>query len=188
MEHVPFVSQQVNIIQYPREIKFFDSSDPISVLQTEKIDLPDLDIEIGRSCILSMPAADYQPMMLSGKTKSVSPFTFSGIPKEFADIRSLKPMDGPDPEDLRELEFDDDIDNIDISQKPKPITEFMTKPVETKNKSHIFSEAMVDGQSKWREHQRKEVEELREHISTINNLINDKSLRISTEDLSSYLQ
>ena len=184
---LPFVPQQVKIIQYPREIKFFDS-DPIAELQTGNINLPDLDIEIGRSSILSMPINEYQPMMLTGRAKNVSPFKFTGLPDQFANVKYPKPMTKADPVDLRELEFDDDIDNIDVSYKPKQPSDFMTKPVETKNKSHVYSQAVNDGQTKYAERQKKQVQELESHIKIMNDLIHDKTLKIKTDDLKEYLK
>ena len=184
---LPLVSQQSKIIQYPREIRFIDS-DPIAELQTTNMQLPDLDIEIGRSSILSMPVSAFQPMMLAGRAKNVAPFQFIGLPEQFSNTKYPKPLSGANDDDLRELEFDDDIDNIDVSYKPKMPTDFMTKPVETKNKSHVYSEAMADGQSKYLERQKKQVQEITNHIKQMNDLIHDKTLKVKTEDLQDYLQ
>ena len=184
---LPLVSQQSKIIQYPREIRFIDS-DPIAELQASNMQLPELDIEIGRSSILSMPAAAYKPMMLAERTKNVAPFEFVGLPDQFANTQYPKPLSGADKDDLRELEFDDDIDNIDVSYKPKMPSEFMTKPVETKNKSHIYSEAMADGQAKYLEKQKKQVQEIDAHIKAMNDLIHDKTLKVKTDDLQEYLR
>jgi hypothetical protein len=97
-------------------------------------------------------------------------------------------MNAADPIDMRELEPDDDIDGIDIQPKPRPITDFLTKPISTKNKSHTLAEAVSEGQSQWKEKQRKGVNELVERIKVINALMRDKSLAMPLDDLLEYLK
>jgi hypothetical protein len=97
-------------------------------------------------------------------------------------------MAAADPIDMRELEGDDDIDGIDIQPKPRPITDFLTKPVSVKNKSHVLVEIISEGQSQWRERQRRGVNELVERIKALNALMQDKSLALPMDDLLEYLK
>ncbi|EAY14903.1 hypothetical protein TVAG_380130 [Trichomonas vaginalis G3] len=180
--NLSFVSQTSKIVQYPRETILY-SHEPPSELVPRPIDLPDLDIEIGRSSIMALQPQDYTPMMMSGKFKNVAPFSFAGMIGG-----KLKTMSGPVDVDLREIEEDDDIDNINVSQNPKPITDFLTKPVETKNKSHILTEAIIDGQGKWKERQRESVKNLTESITAMNDLIHDKTVKVTMPDLLNFLQ
>lgn len=191
---LPTVSQaDINLLQsfppvtikYPREYRFFDF-DPASSLKPQKIDLPPIPIEVGRSSILAIPPSDYEPMFLYSNHQVISPFEFSGVPK-FAET-GLKKMTEPNPIDLRELENDADVDNIDVAPKPKPITEFLQKPVSTKNKSHIIAESVFEGQSKWRERQRNQVKLIIDQINTVNELFEDQSLKLNSSDLQHYFE
>lgn len=174
------------IVHHPREIKYFEF-DPAYCLRPQPISLPDLPDEIGRASILALPLSDYEKMTMSGKSKApFAPFDFAGVPK--FNSNEFQQMTQADPLDLKELEADDDIDNIDIQPKVKPITDFITKPLNTKNKSHVLAEAMTEGQSQWRERQRKGVNELIEKMSNLNNLMKDKSLFLPIGDLEEYMK
>lgn len=177
---ISFIMQTTKVVQYPRQMSLFTPAE----LVPQPVDLPDLDIEIGRSSILALPPAEFAPMMTSGRVTRVAPFAFVGLqgPKK------LKPLSGPDPVDLREIEDDDDIDNISVSQNPKPITDFLTKPLESKNKSHILTEAVIDGQGKWKERQRESVRRITESITAMNDMIHDKSIKVTMPDLINFLQ
>jgi hypothetical protein len=143
--------------------------------------------EIGKSSILALPLAEYEKMSIAGKTRApYAPFEFAGVPK-FAEAKFMG-MNAADPIDLRELEPDDDIDGIDIQPKPRPITDFLTKPVSAKNKAHCIAEVVGEGQSQWRERQRRGVSDLVERIKAVNALMRDKSLELPIDDLLEYLK
>jgi FixJ family two-component response regulator len=42
----------------------------------------------------------------------------------------------------------------------RPITDFIAKPLNAKNKSRVIAEAICEGQSRWSDRQRKRVNEL----------------------------
>lgn len=173
------------VIYYPREIRYYDF-DPSYDLRPQPIQLPELPDEIGRASVLALPLSEYEKMSLTGKSKApFAPFEFSGIEK-FIDS-GLTPMTEADPIDLRELEADDDIDGIDVTPKVRPITDFITKPLNTKNKSHVLQEAVTEGQAQWKERQKKGVNELIDRLNNLNNLMRDKTLCLPVNDLSDYV-
>ena len=172
------------VIYHPREVLYYPF-DPSYSLRPQPIQLPELPDECGKSSILAMPISEYQKLSMAGKSNApFAPFEFYGITK-FADAH-LQMMTGPDPTDLRELEADDDIDNIDIQPKVRPVAEYMTKPVSTKNKSHALAESIAAGQSQWRESQRSNVVDLIDKLTAINKLMRDQTLALSIDDLQSY--
>lgn len=173
------------VIYHPREIRYYDF-DPSFDLRPQPIQLPELPDEIGKASVLALPLSEYEKMSLTGKSKApFAPFEFSGIEK-FMDS-GLTPMTEADPIDLRELEADDDIDGIDITPKVRPVTDFITKPLNTKNKSHALQEAVTEGQTQWKERQKKGVNELIDRINNLNNLMRDKTLCLPINDLSEYV-
>jgi hypothetical protein len=174
------------IMQYPREVRYY-SFDPAYALRPQPVVLPELPDEIGRSSVLALPLSEYEKMSMTGKTRApFAPFEFIGVPKSAE--AALPVMPAASPIDLRELEPDDDIDGIDVRPKVRPITDFLTKPVSTKNKSHALAEAVADGQSYWRERQRKGAQDSLEKMKALNNLMRDKSLGLPLEDLTEYLK
>jgi hypothetical protein len=174
------------IMQYPREVRYY-SFDPSYSLRPQPVALPELPDEIGRSCALAMPPADYEKMSMTGKTRaSFAPFEFIGVPKSAE--AALPAMAAASPIDLRELEADDDIDGIDVKPKVRPITDFLTKAVSTKNKSHALAEAVADGQAYWRDKQRKAAHDVLDKMKALNSLMRDKSLALPLEDLTEYLK
>ena len=180
----PFVLPKV--VHHPREILYY-SFDPAYCLRPQPIELPDLPDEIGKSSILSLPLTEYEKMSMTGKTNApFAPFEFFGVPK-FAES-GLAAMSAADPVDLRELEADDDIDGIDVQPKVRPITEFMTKPVSQKNKSHALLEGVAEGQTQWRERQKAGVTDLIEKLTGINKLIRDQTIHFSVDDLQEYVK
>jgi hypothetical protein len=186
IESPPTPAPVPRVEQYPREIRYYPF-DPSYCLRPQPITLPELPNEIGKSCILALPLAEYEKMSMTGKTKApFALFEFTGVPK-FAEA-GLPVMNAADPIDLRELEADDDIDGIDIQPRPRPITDFLTKPLSTKNKSHVLAETVSDGQSQWRDRQRRAVNELVERIKALNALMQDKSLALPMDDLLEYLK
>ena len=96
-------------------------------------------------------------------------------------------MNGPDKIDLKELDKDDDIDNLDIKPKVKPITEFLTKPISQKNKSNQIAESIIEGQSFWHERQRNGVKNMINQFKSINDMIKDKSLKFDYFDLNDFV-
>jgi len=171
---------------YPRDPRFF-SFDLVSLLKPEQSELPPIANEIGKASILSLPLTEYETMSIFSKTRTpVSPFSFAGVQTK-ADPR-FKLMNGPDSKDLKELEADDDVDGIDIVPKARPITDFIQKPTSTTNKSHTISEAVLEGQSHWRERQRKNTKDLIDKINNINQLIKDQTMALTSNDLNQYLQ
>ena len=177
-------AQPQRVLHHPREVLYY-SFDPAYQLRPQPIELPELPDECGKSCILATPLTEYQNLSLAGKTGApFSPFEFFGV-KKFADAR-LGIMTGPDPIDLRELEADDDIDNIDIKPKVRPVSDFITKPLNTKNKSHVLAEAVSESQTQWREKQRNNVTTLLEKLTAINKLMRDQTLALAIDDLQSY--
>ena len=174
------------VIQYPREVRYYDF-DPAYELRPQPIQLPDLDNEIGKASILALPLSEYEKLSFNGKTNApYAPFEFSGITKFMES--GLTPMSGPDPVDLRELEADDDIDGIDITPKVRPVTDFISKPLSTKNKSHSIQEAVAEGQQQWKERQKKGVAELVEKLKYLNSLMRDKNLNLPMDDLLEYIK
>jgi len=173
------------IIQYPRDPMFY-SFDPSSSIAPKMVNVPDIPIEIGFSTITSLKASEYDPFLTFDKSlPKFSPFVFSGI-KSFNES-GLGIMSGPDPIDLKEIEHEDDIENLDIRPKVKPITEFLTKPVSQKNPSHLLAERVVEGQSNWRDRQRNSVKQLVERLNLIQDTIHDKSLKMDYSDLNEFL-
>ncbi|OHT03417.1 hypothetical protein TRFO_06640 [Tritrichomonas foetus] len=178
--------QMPKVVHHPREIRYYDF-DPSYNLRPQPIELPELPDEIGKASILALPLSEYEKMSLSGKSKApFAPFEFSGITKFMCS--GLTPMTAADPVDLRELEADDDIDGIDITPKVRPITDFITKPLNTKNKSHALQEAVTEGQTQWKERQKKGVSELIEKMKNLNNLMKDKTLNLPMNDLLEYMK
>jgi hypothetical protein len=174
------------VVQHPREIRYYPF-DPAYSLRPQPVTLPDMLDEIGKSSILALPLADYDKLSIAGKTKTpYAPFEFVGVPK-YAES-GLAVMNSADPIDLRELEPDDDIDGIDIQPKPRPITDFLTKPVSAKNKAHCLAEIVSEGQFQWRDRQRRGVAELVDRIKAVNALMHDKSLALPMDDLLEYLK
>lgn len=178
------VPSMPKVIHYPREIRYYDF-DPSYCLRPQPIQLPELPDEIGRASVLALPLTEYEKMSLAGKTKApFAPFEFSGITKFMES--GLTPMTEANPIDLKELEADDDIDGIDITPKVRPASDFITKPLSTKNKSHALQEAVTEGQQQWKQRQKKGVNELIDRIQTVNNLMRDKSLCLPINDLIQY--
>jgi hypothetical protein len=172
------------VIQHPREIRYY-SFDPAYRLKPEPTILPELTSEIGKSSILALPLSEYEKMSMTGKTKApFAPFEFIGVPK-FSEAR-LPVMNAADQIDLKELEADDDIDGIDVTPKVPPITQFLTRPLNTKNKSYALAEAVSEGQSKWRERQRRGVDAVIDTMKGLNELMRDKSLSLPITDLIAY--
>jgi hypothetical protein len=97
-------------------------------------------------------------------------------------------MDGPSQFDLHELETDDDIDGVDVRPKPKPITDFMTRQISTKDAAHVRLESVSDGQSGWSDGQRKGVLDWTEKLTRLNGLMKDRKLAIPMDDLLDYLK
>jgi hypothetical protein len=174
------------VVQHPREVRYY-AFDPSYSLRPQPMALPDLPNEIGRSSVSALPLPEYAKMSMTGKTKApFAPFEFVGTTK-FADS-GLAQMTGPDAASLRELEPDDDIDGIDVQPKVRPVTDFLTKPVNPKNKSHVLAEAVGEGQSHWRERQKKGVSDLIDKFKALNHLMRDKSLSLPLDDLLEYMQ
>ena len=172
------------VVQHPREVSYY-SFDPAYCLRPQPIELPDLPDEIGRASLLSLPLSEYEKMAMTGKTNTpVAPFEFFGVPK--FDEAGLAPMSAADPVDLRELEADDDIDGIDVQPKVRPITDFLTKPVSGKNKSHELIEGVAAGQAQWIEREKTAVSDLIEKLTAINRLMRDQTLTFSLSDLQDY--
>ena len=166
---------------YPRDIRFFDF-DPVFSLRAMPTELPPMENQIGQASILAMPLSDYQGMFLTHKSSvPVAPFTFLGFSKQ-----KLPQMSGPDPVDMRELEADDDIDNLDVHPKARPASDFIIKPTAQTNKSHAIGKQVVDSQTKWKERQRDGIKKLNEKLTAVNQLMRDKTLELSTDDLQSF--
>jgi hypothetical protein len=173
-------------VQYPRETRYY-SFDPSYTLRPQPVTLPELPNEIGRSSLLALPLSEYEKMSTTGKGKSAfAPFEFVGVPNSAE--AGLPSFTAPNAIDLRELEPDDDIDGIDVKPKVRPINDFLTKPVSTKNKSHVWAEAIADGQTHWRDRQRKGAHELADKLKAVNSQMRDKSLALPLDELLEYLK
>jgi hypothetical protein len=179
------IDAPAKLIYHPREIAYFQF-DPVWELRPQPMDLPELEDESGRASILALTASEYESLTMTGKNGPYAPFEFTGVTK-FADT-GFKWMTGPDQVDLRELETDDDIDGIDVRPKPRPITDFMTKQLNTKDKAHALLESVSDGQSGWRDRQRKGVLDWTDKMKNLNSLMRDKKLMIPMDDLLEYLK
>jgi hypothetical protein len=174
------------IVQYPRETRYY-TFDPSYSLRPQPVTLPELPDEIGRSSLLALSLAEYEKMSMTGKTKApFAPFEFIGVPN-IAEA-GLTSFSGANAIDLRELEPDDDIDGIDVQPKVRPVTDFLSKSVSAKNKSHVLAEAVAEGQSHWRDRQRKGAHDLAEKQKALNGQMRDKSLTLPLDDLLEYLK
>ncbi|KAH0798003.1 uncharacterized protein GO595_009222 [Histomonas meleagridis] len=100
-----------NILNYPRSTQYY-SFDPSYSLIPQIMEFPDLQNEIGKSSILSLPTLEEYEKVSISKSSCVAPFAFAGVPDFF-----LSEMSGPESIDLKELENDDDVDGIDVTIK-----------------------------------------------------------------------
>lgn len=169
-------------VHHVRDIQYMDI-EPFYCLRPQPLPLDPIPNEIGCSATLSMTPTIVNQLSLTRNVRStVVPFSFLGTPHY-----SLPLMEGPNEEDLRELAPDDDIDDIDVKPKAKPITDFLKQPTATKNKSHQIVEAVSEGQIQWREKQRKSATELLERTKGLNKLLNDQTLSVGISDVDSFL-
>jgi hypothetical protein len=137
--------------------------------------------------VLALPLPEYEKMSMNGKSRApCAPFEFVAVPK-FAES-AIPWMSSADPIDLRELEPDDDIDGINVQPRVRPITDFMSKPVNTKNKSFVLREAIMESQAQWMERERIGTAQVMEKFKGLNQLIRDKSLVLPLVDFEEYLK
>jgi hypothetical protein len=177
---VPSGSPQ-KLVVHPREVRYYPW-DLAYCLRPQPMTLPDLPMEIGRTSIFALTMMEYEKLSTAGKTKApFGPFEFSGVPK--CCKAKLLPMSGPDPIDLKELSADDDIDGIDVQPVVRPITDFISKPLNIKGKSHALAELVSEDQSQWKERQRKGVSEMVDKFKALNALVRDKELALQIDDL-----
>ena len=174
----------LNLPLYSRDIRFYEF-DSNYLLKPNPIELKPLDNLIGKSTLMSLPLNEYEKFTNNKNIKNfIAPFQFTGLT---SNLLKFNLMNGPNLNDLKELEIDDDIDGLDILPKPKPITDFIQKPISTTNKSHNISESILEGQSQWRDRQRKNVKEFVDKTNIINQLIKDQGILLNVNDLINYL-
>lgn len=183
---IPNVSFEVTlprVVHYQRETRHFEYS-PSFMLRPQPLAVPEIPDEIGKSSMLSLELGQYDSLITSLKTKQpFGPFTFTGFEKF-----ELPLLNGPNPIDLHELVDDDGIDNLDISPQPRPFTDFVTKPLATKNKSVVLAEVISDGQLQWRNRQREGAVIVADKISEITKILNDQTLSPRIDDLQEFLK
>lgn len=168
---------------YPRDVRFFEF-DPTFSLRAIPAELPPLPNQIGQASILALPLTDYEEMFIGSKCKTdVAPFTFTGIPKP-----RLPQMSGPDPVDMRELEADDDIDNLEVHPKSRPVSDYISKPIDSTNKSHEIAKQVIQSQGNWKTRQVEGAKKLCEKLVGVNKLMIDKTLEIPISDLTRYIE